>query len=537
MVEIRGFTASPGLAMGRVHLLSSEKAALPYQLGSIASENGRLSDAISIGAIQLRRLVAALESEEAAIIEFQLELLDDQRFLASAFASIKDGASAVDAWRQLIEREVAEYRAGGNTLLSARADDLIDLEERITRCICAHQAPLAPSSGGYAGIILVADSLTPSRFLEMMPENVRGIATAKGSPASHVSILAKARRIPMIVGCGETLASLRAGENILLDADGGVLLCDASPNETTDFANKLDRQKVRESSTRVRGEPAITSKGDRVKLMVNLDSLEAIEGLDAASFDGVGLFRSEMLFSVGASPTEEEQYRVYRRVITWAKGRPVTIRILDAGGDKPVEGVTLQEERNPFLGIRGIRLLRHRPGVFRSQMRALARAAVLGDLRVLVPMVSVPEEMGEVKNLMRVVVSELQSQDVSCRLPSLGMMVEVPSAALCAADFDVDFYSIGTNDLIQYTLAAARDEHRLSHLARADNPAVLALISQVAGVGRVRGLDVSVCGDMASDPTMVGHLLQAGIRTLSIAPAALAPVKQMIARWPEDIFQ
>lgn len=534
MIELRGLSVSTGLAAGRVHRLQADELSAPPVAGTVDEENVRFGEAIGLGRQQLKSLACRLDEEAAAIIEFQSELLSDPVFLQPAFQSIADGETALKSWKALIEREVSHYRLGGKEQFSARADDLFDLGERIVRCIHVKRSSGVSPRAGLEEIILIADVLAPSRFLELNFENLKGIATAGGSPNSHVSILAKARGMPMIVGCGRAIDNLREDELVLLDADAGVLRHRVKSGDVKQFAKEMEKRRQSASSAMMRRRMAKTPRGGKVRLLLNLDHPDVLDSIDPGLFDGVGLFRTEFLFSDGAFPGEDEQYRVYRRVLEWAGGCPVTIRVLDAGGDKPIDGITLSAEHNPFLGIRGIRLLKHRREIFLTQMRALARAAVHGDLRVMVPMVSVPNELEEFHDAMREVVGHLTMTGVPCRIPPLGMMVEVPSAALCAVDFDVHFYSIGTNDLIQYTLAAARDEHRLSYLLRGDNPAVLALIAGVASAGSIRGREVGVCGDMASDPGMVGHLLNAGIRNLSVAPTALAAVRESIARWLED---
>jgi phosphotransferase system enzyme I (PtsI) len=369
--------------------------------------------------------------------------------------------------------------------------------------------------------------------LELDLSGVRGIATIKGSPTSHVAILARARGIPMIVGCGEGLSSVQDGMDALLDADKGVLAHTANAEDTSKFVRRIEERAelLRHAAYGVRL-PAMTVDGQHVRVLANLDSIDILEQLDVQAFDGVGLVRTEFLFQDGAFPNEQDQYAAISRILDWASGRPVTVRLLDVGGDKPIQGLTVDGEENPFLGIRGIRLMRYRPEIFRTQLRALARAAVHGDLKVMVPMVAIPAEMAEIRSEMRNQVEALRKAGQDCRMPPMGMMVEVPSAALRAAEFDTDFYSIGTNDLIQYTLAAARDDYRLSYLSRDDISAVLALIERVVATGLARNRETSVCGDMASDPAMVGYLLQARIRCLSVAPASVAIVKHMIRNWP-----
>jgi len=257
----------------------------------------------------------------------------------------------------------------------------------------------------------------------------------------------------------------------------------------------------------------------------------ALDGLSPEICDGIGLTRTEFLFSGGVLPDEETQLAVYRRVIEWADGRPVVIRTLDAGGDKPIAGVTSDGESNSFLGLRGVRLSLINPAFFRVQLRALLRAARFGDLKIMIPMVSAPEEMVQVRLQLAKARDELRARGEDFGDPAVGMMVEVPAAALTAEDFEADFYSIGSNDLIQYTLAAARDNPAVAGLAAGRNRAVLELISRTVAAGRALGREVSLCGAMASEPEHIGDLLDTGLRTLSVAPAMTGLIKLAVSRY------
>jgi phosphotransferase system enzyme I (PtsI) len=265
-----------------------------------------------------------------------------------------------------------------------------------------------------------------------------------------------------------------------------------------------------------------------VRVLVNIDDPAIIETIAPETCDGVGLTRTEFLFQTRL-PDEATQLAFYRRLLDWAGGRPVTIRTLDAGGDKPVPGLTLPED-NPFLGVRGVRLSLARPEVFRVQLRALARAAAgaAGRLKVMVPMVTVPAELDRVREMLATEVVALRADGIAAAMPPVGMMVEVPAAALTAEAFAADFYSIGSNDLIQYVTASARDNAAVARLADPRNPAVAELIARTVAAGETRGVEVSLCGDMASSPDLAATLLRAGVRVFSVAPAQVGVVKQAI---------
>ncbi len=277
--------------------------------------------------------------------------------------------------------------------------------------------------------------------------------------------------------------------------------------------------------------PARLKNGSRIEVLVNVAGIEDLELIDPETCDGIGLMRSEFLFRDGAPlPDEEQQYLAYRRFLEWAGEKPVTIRTLDIGGDKPVRGLTPAGEKNPFLGLRGIRLMLARKDVFRAQLRALARAAVHGNLKIMLPMVTVPEEISLAAELLDACIAELAAEGIAARRPPLGIMVEVPAVAVAPDLFTAaDFFSIGSNDLTQYVTAASRDETAVADLNDASHPAVTRLIAAVARFGEEHGIPVGICGDMAGDRKHLASLVAAGLRSLSVSPAALAAVKAALA--------
>jgi phosphotransferase system enzyme I (PtsI) len=377
-------------------------------------------------------------------------------------------------------------------------------------------------------VIVAAEDLPPSVFLATDWRD-GGLVLRRGSPSSHVAILARSRGVPMIVGVD--IDHLESGADAVLDADAGVLIVDPDPALRADYDRRLAEQSLARKAAASFSGPALTANGERVQLMINVTGLAELGNMDPSGVDGIGLMRTEFLFQEREQlPTEEEQYRVYSQMAKWAAGKPVTIRTLDAGGDKPIAGLTEPGDLNPFLGVRGVRLSLMRLDVFRLQLRALARAAVDGNLKVMIPMVTVPEELDRCRELFRQVIDELRGEGRDAAMPSLGMMVEVPAAALAVEDFDADFYSIGSNDLIQYVMAASRDEPQLADLARPSR-AVFDLIGRVVKHAASCGREASLCGDLAGDPQQVATLLDQGLRIFSVAPGALGPVRAAIARY------
>lgn len=529
----QGISASGGLSSGHAIHWRTAAPVGDYEAGDRVEEARRLDVALGRAAQQLSLLVAGVTGETGDIINFQLEILSDPTLLAKIHAMLQLGTSAIEAWTSALDAEIQDYRSSGDDYLSARSEDLADLQGRVARSL--HGIDDSDARKSVASSIVIADVLPPSAFFELDLRSVKGIAVAGGSPSSHAAILARARGIPMIVGCGEDLLFLHDGERVFLDADLGVLATNLTAQQTAEFEDRVQKHELATHIAQMEmTNAASTSRGDHVRIYANLDDPRSLSHTDVRSFDGVGLVRTEFMFDRGAWPDEDAQYQSYKQVVEWAAGRPVTIRALDFGGDKPIKGITVEGEKNPFLGLRGIRLLRRHSDLLRIQLRALLRASALGDVRVMIPMVTVPSEVSEYRTEMLSQLRQLQESGVQCRLPQLGIMVEVPSAALIAGRFEVDFYSIGTNDLVQYTYAAARDDHRLTYLSEGDLTPVLELVRQVVAAASQKGLEVSVCGDLASNPRTVGNLLDAGIRSLSVSPATVAAVKQAVRRWPAE---
>jgi phosphotransferase system enzyme I (PtsI) len=524
-----GQVASSGLAIGAIELRSAGRTVATAQ-GDAAEESAKFEAALATATAQLAQLIAKVGDTGAEILEFQMALLDDAELIGPVRQRVAAGAAAVAAWRDVLDAQIADYEAAEDAYFRARAADLADLRERVAELLLG---VVAAPAGGRTDGIYVGDDLAPSRFLELDWQRCRGVALAGGSSAGHVAILARARGIPLVVGLGSLSPQLIDGAPAILDAESGQLIQDPSSTTRERYAQLMAKRAAEALEfAAYLPRPASTRRGERVTTLVNIDHPGILGGLDAAHCVGVGLTRTEFLFSgPGGLPDEATQLQVYQSLLAWAGERPVTIRTLDAGGDKPIPGLTPDGESNPFLGLRGLRLSLTRPEVFRVQLRALARAAVKGTLKVMVPMVTAPREMAETRTLFEDVVAQLTSEGVAARMPSLGMMVEVPSAALNVAAFEADFFSIGSNDLVQYVTATSRDCAAVQSLHDPLDPGVLELIGRVVAHGKAIGREVSLCGDMAADPRYLPALLDIGLRTISVAPAKLARAKAEVARY------
>jgi phosphotransferase system enzyme I (PtsI) len=502
-VELHGRVAAPGLASGPVAAIDPPAAA----------------------SAELAALAETLPEDGAEILAFQVAMLEDSALIDPVLARIASGERVADAWRASLEDEIAGYRASDTDSCRARAGDLADLRDRVLAHLLGTAASAAP-----AGAILVGEDITPSRFLAIDWRQGGGLALSAGSPTSHVAILARSRGVPMVIGLGHI--DLAGHTTAIVDGETGrvVLSPDASAWTAYEAAGALRDATVRKEAA-VIGKPAATADGVPVSVLINVADPEELAAIDPATCDGIGLVRTEFFFhGKDGLPSEEEQLAAYRRIVAWAGDKPVTFRTLDAGGDKPIPGLTLDGESNPFLGTRGIRLSLARPDVFRVQLRALARVAAEGNVKVMLPMVTVAEEIDAATAILDEVVMALAAESIPARRPSLGIMVEVPAVAVAPELFaGAAFFSIGSNDLTQYVTAAARDIAAVAPLCDPGHPAVISLIGRVARTGLDIGREVSLCGDMGGDPAHIPALIRAGLRSVSVAPPFVGRAKLAIA--------
>ena len=529
----RGDAASPGLAMGALVRLAARAQAVTETVESPGAEKARLEAAIGRAKDELTALIAASDAMGGDILEFQLELLDDVALAAAAFAAIARGGGAGAAWRATLDEQIAVYEGEDDDYFRARAGDLADLRDRVIAALSG--AGETAREDLPQGAILLSHDLTPSRFLAIDWQRLAGAVLIAGSRASHVAMLARARGVPLLTGLrGEPVG---LAEEAVLDAQDGLLV--VSPNAATRarYAQRIAAaQDQHRRALAALDQPAVTPAGQRIEVMVNVDDPGAVADEILAASDGIGLLRTEFLF-IGRHhlPTEEEQYAAYARILDRLGGKPVVIRTLDVGGDKPLPGVNIEAESNPFLGLRGIRLCLEKPELFRPQVRALLRAGVNRALRVMLPMIATADELAETRRVFDDCLAELRAEGVPAELPPLGIMVETPAAAIAIDLLDAAFYSIGSNDLTQYVMAAARDSGgRVAALNDSRHPAVLRLIKHVVAHGQSKARPVSLCGDMASDPALLKALLATGLKRLSVAPAALGRIKLAIAEADPD---
>ncbi len=517
---VAGLGAAAGVAIGPAFPMSALPA-VERVAGMPDEERSALAGAIRAAAAEVAALAAAQVGEAAEILGVQVAMLEDDALAEDAFAAIASGTPADHAWRSTLGVEIDGYLAADDPYFRARSTDIADIRDRVLRRLLGVSQPELVS-----GAVLVAEDLQPSQFLAVDWSRGGGVALGAGSPSSHVAMLARARGVPMVVGLGPSWAAL-AGL-LAVDGDAGVVIVEPSPATLSDIRRRaLARREAAGAAERRLLEPAVTLDGTPIQVRVNVAGLSDVAGFAPGACDGIGLVRTEFLVE-GALDDEERQLELYRELVTWAQGRPVTIRTLDAGGDKPVPGYTVDGETNPFLGLRGVRLSLRHPERFMIQLRALARASAEGPVRVMLPMVTNQGEIDEAGRLLDRAVEDLRAAGLPHARPPLGVMVEVPAFALAVGEARADFLSIGSNDLTQYATAASRDDPRVAPYADPLHPGVLALVGHVAGQGGAGGREVSLCGDAGGDPRLIPALLRAGLRGLSVAPGLVAAAKAAI---------
>ena len=525
---VRGVPASSGIAIGPLYQLRKVEIVIEETATDPAQEKSRLREATKTAQIQLKLLHAEVEkrigAEEAAIFEAHQAILDDPELLEAAFVSIDTGKSAGRAWQDTIQTTAATLAGLADELLAARAADVRDVGNKVLRILAGvADASVLPSQP----VILVAEDLAPSDTASLDTSRVLGFCTAIGGANSHSAILARALGLPAIVGAGSGLLALKNGLQAILNGDTGTLTLDPDPEALAAAKNLQEEHQIRRTAELgAAKEPAITQDGHRVEIVANIGSVADAKQALGFGAEGVGLLRSEFLFLDRADPpTETEQFKVYRDIAVALEGQPVIIRTLDVGGDKPLPYIPMPPEENPFLGVRGIRLCLGRPELLRTQIRAILRAAEFGRLRIMFPMVANVAEFSTARQIVEEVRAELKGPAIE-----LGIMIEIPAAALLADVFakEVDFFSIGTNDLTQYTLAMDRGHPQLSAQADGLHPAVLRLIDQTVRASHAAGKWTGVCGELGADPQAVPILVGLGVDELSVSVPAIPMVKAQI---------
>ncbi len=536
---LHGVSASPGIVVGPAHLLKWEVPEVRSRViepGEVDGEILRLRAKTEEAIERLRAIKRRAEENagiaEAAIFDVQVAILQDTELRGRVESLVKQNLSAEKAFDLVMLEWREHFGRSTNPMMRERVGDLMDVHIRLLSLLLGlpdhDPVDLAPGSNA----ILVTHDLTPSLTIQLDRRAIAGIATDAGTRTSHVAILARSLGLPAVVGLLDATSRIATGDRIILDGTNGTIIPRPTAAVLAQFADRARREAAAQAEldTLVDAE-AVTTDGARVTLRANVDLPDEAAPAAARGAEGVGLMRTEFLV-VGRTtmPTEDEQEEAYGKVIRAFGKHPIVIRTYDVGGDKlPIGG--FPHEPNPFLGWRAIRMCLDEPELFKVQLRALLRAAVHGDVRIMLPLVVSVDEVRQARFLLQEAAAELERRGATYRADvPLGVMIETPAAAVAADTFvkDVAFFSIGTNDLVQYTLAVDRGNASLATRYTPLHPAVLRLIAGTAETGRKAGLEVSVCGEMASQPLMAYALLGLGIRTLSVAGSTIPALKRIV---------
>lgn len=539
MDVIRGIPVSPGIVIGPVFRLGEAEQQVPHrriQPEEIQAEIARVDQAFKEAIEQLQELLdktrVQLGTEPSKIFEFHVGLLKDPALQEPIHERIRNDLvvaewAVADQFRTLAE----QFSELENEVFAQKANDVIDLDRRVLGRLMGESTSRLANL--HEPVIIVAHELTPSQTAGMDRSQVLGFATDSGGRTSHVSIVARAVDIPAVVGCHRISHLVEDGDLIIIDGDGGTVVINPDEDTLSEYRQRQAQVSTYREQLRTTADlQPVTLDGERIELLGNIEFPDEVESVLANGGEGVGLYRTEFLYlTSGHEPDEEAHFSAYTRAVELLQGRPLVIRTQDLGADKYTQEQSEEPERNPFLGCRSIRYSLQNLGGFKTQLRAILRASVLGPVKIMFPLVSTVTELRQAKLILGDVSEELNEEGIE-HDPSIeiGMMVETPSAALMARTFasEVSFFSIGTNDLIQYTLAVDRGNERVANLYSGASPAVLQLIKAIVRAARRREVSVSLCGEVAGEPIYTMLLLGLGLRTLSLVPSQIPVLKKVV---------
>jgi phosphotransferase system enzyme I (PtsI) len=539
MEVIKGIPVSPGVVVGRAFVLGEADERVPLRTISadrVQEELARLAGAIKASLddlVALRdRTEEELGTEPAKIFEFHIGLLRDKTLIAPIREHIGEGrVTAEYAVSEGFRRLADQFRSMGNEVFRQKANDVIDLDRRVLAQLIGHSQDHLARLG--EPVIVIAHELTPTQCATLTPDKVLGFATDAGGRTSHTSIVARAMDIPAVVGCKSITRDAVDGDRLIIDGNSGVVILRPDKETLDQYERQLERLATyRRTLTEFRSLESVTLDGTHITLLGNIEFPREIESVLANGGEGVGLYRTEFLFLTSErEPTEEDHFLAYARSIELLKGKPLTIRTVDLGADKYTQQRAPEPERNPFLGCRSIRYALQNLPMFKRQLRAILRASALARIKVMFPLITTIMELRQTRMIINDVMEELDEDGIEFdRDVEIGMMIEVPSAALMAGNFarEVSFFSIGTNDLIQYTMAVDRGNERVANLYTGANPAVLKLVKTVIRAAGRAGIAVSFFNDTATTEIYTMLLIGLGVRTLSLVPTQIPYIKRIV---------
>lgn len=532
MIQGTGRPVFSGVAIGRAYIYKKEQASLPTSCGDAAVEQQKFEEAKAVAVEQLQALVEEtterLGEEQAMILDVQMMMLDDLDYLESIEAMIKNGASAAEAVKETGDTFSAAFAAMDDAYMQARAVDVKDVSSRVVTILCGGKVGFSMEEPG----ILVAEDLTPSETVQMPKDKILAFVTRQGSSNSHTAILARIMGLPALVKTQINVDDDIDGKLMIVDGFEGTYYID--PDEETVAAMQEKQRNAQEYQRELetyRGKESVTKNGQKIKLYANIGNPSDVEHVLKGDAEGVGLLRSEFLY-LGREdyPTEDELFEAYRKVVEGLEGRPLVIRTLDIGADKQADYFELDKEENPALGLRGIRICIRRPEVFRTQMRAIYRASALGPVGVMFPMIASVWEVRKVREMCEEIRREMQEEGIAIGSVEHGIMIETPAAAVISEQLakEVDFFSVGTNDLTQYTLAVDRQNPNLEEFYDAHHPALLELLRMVAANAHKAGIWCGICGELGADLSMTETFLEMGYDELSVSPTRVLELRKKV---------
>ncbi len=543
----KGTNASAGIGIGKAAVIKEvEMVIRPDKVASVEAEvqrfRGALADTVAQTTVLRDDLATKVGEKEAEIMNGHLMLLADPMLTSGIEDAIKkDGVCSEYAIETTCTTYADMFASMDDELMQQRATDMRDIKTRLQQVLQGIK-PVDIASLP-EGSIIVAKDLTPSMTAGINPANVTGIVTELGGKTSHSAILARALEIPAVVAVNGVMDNIQEGDFIVLDGSEGIVIVNPTDVEVAEYTAKRDVfLKEKKELEKYIGMPTVTKDGVHIELVANIGNPEDVAKVLQYDGEGVGLFRTEFLFMDRTSmPTEEEQFEAYKKVAVGLAGKPVIIRTLDIGGDKEIPYMGLAKDENPFLGYRAIRLcLDRKEDIYRPQLRALLRASAFGGIKIMIPMITCLDEIREAKALIEDVKKELDAEGIDYNKEiQVGIMVETAAASLMADVFakEVDFFSIGTNDLTQYTMSVDRGNEKISYLYSTFNPAVLRSIRNIISCGRKQGIMVGMCGEAASDPMMIPLLLAFGLNEFSMSSSAILRSRKMITEFSTEELQ